>query len=101
MHFILAGRVGITAQGPEGRTTRLRSLGQHTTVGEMGLLSRQPRSATIVAETASVLYELDTEAFERLRREHAELSEALLGYVLTVMAERLSFANRAIGVLQR
>jgi SulP family sulfate permease len=101
MHFILAGRVGITAQAPEGRTTRLRSLGQHTTVGEMGLLSRQPRSATIVAETASVLYELDTEAFERLRREHPELSEALLGYVLTVMAERLSFANRAIGVLQR
>jgi len=25
----------------------------------------------------------------------------LLGYVVAVMAERLSFANRAIGVLQR
>jgi sulfate permease, SulP family len=101
MHFILAGRVGVTIDAPDGRTTRLRSLGQHTTVGEMGLLSRRPRSATIVAETASILYELDTEAFERIRREQPALSQALLGYVLRVMAERLSFANRIIGVLQR
>jgi sulfate permease, SulP family len=101
MHFILEGRVGITVDAPDRRTTRLRSLAQHTTVGEMGLLSRQPRSATIVAETASVLYELDTEAFERIRQEHPALSQALLGYVLKVMAERLSFANRIIGVLQR
>ena len=101
MHFILAGRVGITVDTADGRTTRLRSLGQHTTVGEMGLFSRQSRSATIVAETASVLYELDTEAFERIRQEDPALSQALLGYVLRVMAERLSFANRMIGVLQR
>jgi SulP family sulfate permease len=101
MHFILEGRVGITVARPDGRTTRLRSLGRHTTVGEMGLLSRQPRSATIQAETASVLYELDAQAFERVKREDPTLSQALLAYVLTVMAERLSFANGVIGVLQR
>ena len=101
MHFILEGRVGITVDRPDGRTTRLRSLGRHTTVGEMGLLSRQPRSATIQAETASVLYELDAQAFERIKREDTPLSQALLAYVLTVMAERLNFANGVIGVLQR
>jgi SulP family sulfate permease len=101
MHFILEGRVGITVDRPDGRTTRLRSLGRHTTVGEMGLLSRQPRSATIRAETASVLYELDAQAFERIKREDPPLSQALLAYVLTVMAERLNFANGVIGVLQR
>jgi sulfate permease, SulP family len=101
MHFILEGRVGITVDQPDGRATRLRSLGRHTTVGEMGLLSRQPRSATIQAETASVLYELDAQTFERIRREDPTLSQALLAYVLKVMAERLSFANGVIGVLQR
>jgi SulP family sulfate permease len=101
MHFILEGRVGITVDQPDGRTTRLRSLGRHTTVGEMGLLSQQPRSATIEAETASVLYELDAQAFETIRREDTTLSQALLAYVLAVMAERLSFANGVIGVLQR
>ncbi len=101
MHFILEGRVGIIVDLPQGRSMRVRSLGRHTTVGEMGLITRSPRSATIQAEAASVLYELDSEAFERIKREHPALSQALLAYVVRVMAERLSFANRAIGELQR
>jgi sulfate permease, SulP family len=101
MHFILEGRVGIIVDLPDGRTTRVRSLGGHTTVGEMGLITHSPRSATIQAEAASVLYELDVDAFERLKRDQPALSQALLAYVVRVMAERLSFANRLIGVLQR
>jgi len=101
MHFILEGRVGIIVDLPDGRTMRVRSLGRHTTVGEMGLITHSPRSATIQAETASVLYELDSDAFDRIKREHPALSQALFAYVVRVMSERLSFANRLIGVLQR
>jgi sulfate permease, SulP family len=101
MHFILEGRVGIIVDLHDGRTMRVRSLGRHTTVGEMGLITRSPRSATIQAETASVLYELEADAFERIKTEHPALSQALLAYVIAVMTERLSFANRVIGVLQR
>ena len=101
MHLILEGRVGIIVDLPEGRTARVRSLGGHTTVGEMGLITQSPRSATIQAEAASVLYVLDADAFERIKREQPALSQALLGYVITVLTERLSFANRLIGVLQR
>ncbi len=101
MHFILEGRIGIIVDLHEGRTMRVRSLGRHTTVGEMGLITRNPRSATIQAEAPSVLYELDADAFERIKREHPALSQALLAYVIGVMTERLSFANRVIGVLQR
>jgi sulfate permease, SulP family len=101
MHFVLEGRIGIMVDLHEGRTMRVRSLGQHTTVGEMGLITRSPRSATIQAETASVLYELDADAFERIKGDQPALSQALLAYVVAVMTERLSFANRVIGVLQR
>ena len=79
----------------------MRSLGPHTTIGEMGLIAQRPRSATIQAEVASVLYELNANAYETIKREHPALSQALLGYVIAVMTERLSFANRLIGVLQR
>src|SRR5262249_54227385 len=65
------------------------------------LITRQPRSATIQAELVSVLYELSASAYERIKRENPALSHALLTYIITVMAERLSFGNRAIGVLQR
>ena len=101
MHFILDGRVGIIVDVGEGRSMRVRSLGRHTTIGEMGLITRRPRSATIQAELPSVLYELTSDAYDRIKCEQPELGEALLSYVVAVMAERLSFANRAIGVLQR
>jgi sulfate permease, SulP family len=67
----------------------------------MRLITRQARSATIQAEGESVLYALSIDAFERIGRESRPLSQALLTYVITVMAERLSFASKAIGVLRR
>lgn len=101
MHFIIDGRVGIIVNLEDGSSIRVRSLGQHTTIGEMGLLTGRPRSATVQAEVASVAYELRADAFERLKVEHPSLVQALLTYVIALMAERLSFASRVIGVLQR
>ena len=101
MHFILEGRIGIVVDLGDGKTMRVRSLGRHTTIGEMGLITGRPRSATIVAESESVLFELTAEAYARIKKDDPALSQALLGYVVAVMSERLSFANRAVGVLQR
>src|SRR4029077_12769454 len=41
------------------------------------------------------------EAYERLKSENRPLHQALLSYVVTVMAERLGFASKVIGVLRR
>ncbi len=101
MHFILDGRVGIVVDMGGGHTVRVRSLGRHTTIGEMGLISGRPRSATIEAELESVLYELSLAHFDEIKRDKPALGQALLSYVIAVMAERLSFASRVIGVLQR
>jgi SulP family sulfate permease len=101
MHFILEGRVGIIVNLPGGRSVRVRSLGRHTTIGEMGLITGRPRSATVQAEVASVAYELRADAFEALKTERPVLAQALFTFVIGVMAERLSFASKVIGVLQR
>jgi sulfate permease, SulP family len=101
MHFILDGRVGIMVSAAEGQTTRVRSLGRYTTIGEMGLVSHAPRSATIQAEVASVLYALDAGQFEAIKASDPALSQKLLTYFIAVMAERLTFANRMIAVLRR
>jgi SulP family sulfate permease len=101
MHFILDGRVGIMIPASEGGTTRVRSLGRYTTIGEMGLVAQAPRSATIQAEIASVLYVLSTHQFEAIKSENPMLGQKLLIYFVAVMAERLTFANRMIAVLRR
>jgi sulfate permease, SulP family len=101
MHFILEGRVGISVSLEDGRSVRVRSLGPHTTIGEMGLISRHARSATIQAEADSVLFALSIEAYERIQQHDRPLAQALLTYIVTVMSERLSFASKVIGVLRR
>ncbi len=101
MHFVLDGRVGVLITHDHGGTSRVRSLGRYTTIGEMGLVLNAPRSATIQAELASVLYVLSRDQFEALKRETPLLSQKLLTYFVSVMAERLAFANRIIGVLRR
>jgi SulP family sulfate permease len=101
MHFILDGRVGVMIPAGDGGLTRVRSLGRYTTVGEMGLVTGAPRNATIQAEVASVLYVLSINQFEAIKTENPVLSQKLLTFFVMVMAERLTFANRLIGVLRR
>jgi SulP family sulfate permease len=101
MHFMVEGRVGIIVRLDDGRSKRVRSLGPHATIGEMGLITRQLRSATIQAEVDSVLYALSADAYERLKVEYPPLHQALLTYVVTMMAERLNFASKVIGMLRR
>jgi SulP family sulfate permease len=100
LHFILDGRISILVGGGD-QEIRVRSLRSHTTVGEMGLITGQPRNATIRAETRGILYALSLSAYERTKVENPAAALALLGYIITVMSERLSFANRVVGVLQR
>jgi SulP family sulfate permease len=101
MHFILDGRVGVMISHDHGGASRVRSLGRYTTIGEMGLVLKAPRSATIQAELESVLYVLSNEQFEAIKRDHPLLGQKLLTYFVSVMAERLHYANRMIGVLRR
>ena len=101
MHFILDGRVGVMVPADQGGATRVRSLGRYTTIGEMGLVSQAPRSATIQAEVASILYVLSADQFEVIKADDPALSQKLLTYFVSVMAERLTFANRMIAVLRR
>lgn len=101
MHFILKGRVGIFVSTDDGREVRVRSLGPHTTIGEMGLMTGRPRSATVRAEVASTLYVLPKDAFREITFQDPTLGQALLRFALETMVERLSVANRTIGALQR
>ncbi len=101
MHFIMQGRVGIMVKRDDGASTRVRSLGAHSTVGEMGLLTGENRNASVIAETDCTLYRLGIEEFQRLKLERPDITQALLTYVISVMAHRLRFASNLIAVLRR
>jgi CRP/FNR family transcriptional regulator, cyclic AMP receptor protein len=58
MYIVHAGELVVSKLGGSGRVIRMTRLGPGDFFGEMTLIEMQNRSATIVAESPTVLYEL-------------------------------------------
>jgi small-conductance mechanosensitive channel/CRP-like cAMP-binding protein len=79
LYILARGEVGIFREpeaGSRGRQ-RLTSVGAPSYFGEMGLLTGEARSATIVAESDVLCYRLDKRGFEDIIRARPEIAEAI------------------------
>jgi sulfate permease, SulP family len=72
-----------------GGSTRLRTMGAGSVVGEAGLYLGQPRSASVRATTRSVLYRLTEDALGRMTREKPELAAVFHQFVARLLSERV------------
>ena len=91
LYVIATGRLGVQLHDPNGGATRrIDALGPGDFFGEMALLTGEPRSATIRAETPARVLRLDRERFEMLVR--AQPSSFLA--IARVLSRRLATANR-------
>lgn len=62
-YVIIAGRLGVSSITDDGRVVTAPSMTDGAWFGELGLLERVPRTATVVAETQTSLLRLDGEQF--------------------------------------
>ena len=93
MFFIESGHVGISVRRDDGAMHRLRSLGERTMLGEMGLYRRVMRSASAIAEKPSVVFELTRESFSTIESSDPELASAIHRAIVRALSDRLSFQN--------
>jgi sulfate permease, SulP family len=108
---IAAGRASVTlshvdsagAKAAPSATadTRLVTFSYGAVFGEFALLDRQPRSATVHADTDLVCYVLSSEAFELLKNQHPSCAIKLLANLGRELSTRLRNANQTIRVLAR
>lgn len=64
--FVVAGRVRVTMQHADGRLEPLVELGRGAVVGELGLLDRSARSATVRAVRDTTLARFGADVFEEM-----------------------------------
>jgi len=80
LYILARGQVGIFREAepglPPGRQ-RLAKLPAPAFFGEMGLLTGQARTATIVAESEVLCYRLDKRGFEAIIRARPEIADAM------------------------
>ncbi|HUP97423.1 MAG TPA: SulP family inorganic anion transporter [Usitatibacter sp.] len=76
--------------------TRLMTFSKGTFFGEMALLDRERRSATVTADTTLVCYVLERASFERLAASHPHASIVLLANVARELSRRMRRTNRSL-----
>ena len=86
MYILLSGQLGVYNE----EQILLASINPVAPVGEMGLITGQPRSAVVVALEDCNLLVLRKVAFDRLLRSNAQLCTQEYSSVIETMAQRLA-----------
>jgi CRP/FNR family cyclic AMP-dependent transcriptional regulator len=81
MYILTEGHVRVERNGDRGLALVLAELGPGDVVGEMGLLDREPRSATVLALEDTVVVELGAAALALTLLQFPEVTLALLRIV--------------------
>ena len=89
-YLIESGAVQVVVESGTGNSEIVAILGPQDWVGEMALLSGEPRSATIVAVKDSTLWRLSRQEWDDLIEKHP----TLLLQCCATLSKRLSFADR-------
>lgn len=100
MFFIEQGRVAVTV-GDGSESVRLRSLGDRTILGEMGMYRSRARSASVTAEKPSVVYVFHRPAFLKMENDDPALAAAFHAAIVRTLADRLEFESGMVASLQR
>ena len=74
---VATGRVKVFVRQRSGRDVLVRELGEGDFLGEIGVLTGAPRTATTTAATPSVLLRIDREPLEALCRNHPHARKVL------------------------
>jgi CRP-like cAMP-binding protein len=89
--FIISGRLGIKKRTEfEGKHMIVGTFDRGTVVGELCLLTDQPRSVTAVVLESVDIVALSSGNFEKLITEHPMLGLKLLKHIFIVTSKRLS-----------
>jgi MFS superfamily sulfate permease-like transporter len=99
--FVLVkGAVTMMSGADDEPGDRLATFAPGVVFGEAAMLDGGGRTATGVADEASVVYVLTRDAFESLRHEDAGLALAVLRNIARQLSARLRFANRTIDAMR-
>jgi CRP/FNR family cyclic AMP-dependent transcriptional regulator len=95
LYMITSGKVKVFIGDQEGREMILKILGPGDFFGEMSMIDKQPRSASVTTLESSVFLVLSHASFEKC----VEKIPRIANMVMRVLATRVREADRKIGTL--
>lgn len=96
MYILLFGKLVVKI----GNYAAIAFIDPVTSIGEMGVFTGEPRSATVEAMERSALLRLSTEDMSRFIESYPELGVNIMRRVIRTLAERVSADNTRISEFQ-
>ena len=98
IYFIESGACSAVISTERGTPLRLRKFGPGALFGEMALYTSEPRTASVVADTAVRLHRMSPAALTRLAQENPTALSIFHELLARTMAERIAFQNRQLAM---
>jgi cAMP-dependent protein kinase regulator len=86
LYVIVEGEVAVSAEGPP--RVEMARLGPGSFIGEVALMTDQPRSATVAATQDAELLRIDRKTLSNVLAEHGEVLSAVLRFVRDRLVDR-------------
>jgi CRP-like cAMP-binding protein len=86
LYVIVEGEVSVSAEGPP--RVEMARMGPGSFIGEVALMTDQPRSATVAATVDAELLRIDRTTLSRVLAEHGEVLSAVLRFVRDRLVDR-------------
>jgi sulfate permease, SulP family len=99
LYMIESGQVSIMLECEDGKQLRLRNLGSGAFFGEMGLYTREPATAWVIADQPTTIYQLSAEDLDKLEQIAPQVASALHRFVAAYMSERLAKITNTVQAL--
>lgn len=96
MYILLFGKLAVRIEN----SAAIASIDPVTSIGEMGVFTGEPRSATVEAMERSALLRLSAEDMNRFIESSPELGVNIMRKVIRILAERVSADNTRISEFQ-
>lgn len=99
MYIVYSGALAVSKLGNSGRVIRMADLGPGDFFGEMTLIEMQNRSATVVAESPTVLFELTAQSLYAYYKADIHAYVMVMLNINRELCRRLRQANNRIAEL--
>jgi SulP family sulfate permease len=76
LYFVEAGQVTVLLNMPDGKQMRFRTAGAGTLMGEVSFYRGIPRTASVIADEATIVYKLTRSALETMQEHDPKIAAA-------------------------
>ena len=97
MFILLSGQLSVRTEG----NIQVALINPIAPVGEMGIFTGEPRSATVIAREAASFLVLSKARLDHLMRRNSDIEVAISRSLIQILSQRLRDANRELAYLNR